>query len=408
MKKRILVAAACLLLATLTLLLLLPSGDPVETTPPTTRPTDGPDRPIITWPSDTGAVRLYTCDHATAAILTALAAEYQALTGVTVEVLRPEADGCQATLERLMAGENPPTMFCVHSQSQLNHWQPTLLDLTDTDLAAQLVNEGLGFRVNGKLLAIPIGIDAYGLLVNSDVLALKGAYSRGEIKSLTDLGIVAQILKNNSTSAFPTAALTARDAGCLLLGSDLKSVRAFLDLYIANCAKKGDPVEQFQDGKTPFFLGGSWDHDRLVDETGHSLQAQNLDILPTFASGAMEYVCSTAWCVNAGANQPDVQHTLVFLKWMVTASENTAAHIDRLQVLTPFRGAAWHGNSLQNKLRTYMKTEPAILRWASIDGADKDLLQVLGVYMNENTDENWELVCRRVSEVKAQLGYPSE
>lgn len=416
MRKRILVAVASVVLAAL-ILLLLPTATPdapdISTNPtnptqtsPTTQPS-GTTHPT-TQPIDSGVVRLYSCNESVRAVFAELAAEYTALTGVEVVVLSQEDDGCQATLKRYMESEDPPTVLCVHSQSQLTQWQDTLLDLDDTALAQALCNDGLGLRLDGKLLGIPAAVEGYGLLVNAELLGTKGALSRNDIFDLSSLSTAVQILKNNSVKAFPTPTATLQDAWLLLLGEELDDARDFLDLYIANGNKSGDAREQFQSGKAAFLLGGSWEYETLATVENSDFHVRNLDILPNFTAGAMQYVCSTAWCVNASARQEDIQTTLAFLSWMVTAGEDMPAPVDRLEVLSPFADAAWYGNQLEKKLRGYMQTETAVLQWKDTDAEVGDrLLLALTDYMAESTDEKWEALRLAVDAVKAENGYDS-
>ena len=410
MKHRILVAAASLVLSAL-ILLLLPaaSDDPLLSTgpgrlPPLTRPTASQ----TTQPEYTGVVRLYSCDEQIAAFLTETAAEYADLTGVEVVVLRQEADGCQATLQRYMQSEEPPTVLCVHSQRQLQAWKDTLLDLNGTDLAAALCNEDFGLWLYGELLGIPAAVEGYGLLVNAELLGTKGALSRNDIFDLSSLGTAAQILKNNSVKAFPTTAFTPQDAAYLLLSEDLQNARYFIDLYIANSSKTGDPLELFLAGKAAFCLGGSWQYDALANVVNSSFHVRNLDILPTYAAGAMQYVCSTAWCVNAGARQEDIDATLDFLTWMTTAGEEGAAPVDRLEMLSPFADAVWYGNQLEKRLRGYMRTEGAAVHWKDTDFSASRLLLALNVYVADNTDANWSTLCTETKRFKIDNGYDTQ
>lgn len=412
MKQRILVAAASLVLAALILLLLpaAPNGPGVSTGPTGPGlPSSSDNQPVTstTQPAAPGVVRLYGCDDDVLAVFTELASEYTALTGVEVVVLCHEPDGCQATLQRYMESEDPPTMLCVHSQSQLKDWQDTLLDLNDTALAAALCNDGLGMRLNGKLLGIPMEVEGYGLLFNAELLGKKAAYTREGIQNLTDLKIVSQILKNNSVKAFPAAAFASQDVWYLLMNEDLQSARSFIDLYLANCSKTGDSMTLFLNGKAAFYLGGTWDYDTLASFTDATLDVRNLDILPNYAAGAMQYLCSTVWCVNASARQEDIDATLAFLSWMVTAGEETPAPVDQLQKLSPFTDAAWYGNWLENKLRGYMQAEAAVLHWKDADLVGNRLLPSLAVYMADNTNENWEQLRLAVDMVKAEYGYLS-
>lgn len=410
MKHRILVAAASLVLAAL-ILLLLPSAHPSQGVPDaSTSPTTptAPDDPTVvpttgTTPEYSGVVRLYSCDDGFLAVFTELATEYTALTGVEVVVLRPE-DGCQETLKRYMESEDPPTVLCVHNQRQLKQWSNTLLDLEDTALAAALCNDGLGLRLNGKLLGVPAAVEGYGLLANAELLAT-GAYTCGEITNFSILTEVVQNLKNNSIKAFPTATFTMRDAWYLLMGEELQSTRDFIDLYLTNCSTSGDPMSLFLNEKSAFYLSGTWDYDALASSAGTALEVINLDILPNFSAGVMQYICSTAWCVNAGARQEDIDATLAFMTWMVTAGEEAAAPVDRLEVLSPFADARWYGNQLQKKLRSYMLTEAAAIQWDGGEMGTDPLLMALNSYLAERTDENWEQLCLTVEQFRAEYAY---
>ncbi len=412
MKQRILVTVACFVLAALILLLLPPSAnDPVVSTgptvPPHTNPNTTPPSSNATLPPAGGAVRLYSCDEGVRAVFTELAAEYSTLTGLEVTVLGPGEDDCQAGLQRYMESENPPTVLCIHSQSQLKSWQDSLLDLGNTGLAEMLCNDGLGMRLDGKLLGIPMAVEGYGLLFNAELLASKGALSRNDIFDLSSLTTAVQILKNNSVKAFPSATFTLQDAWYLLMSGDLDSARALIDLQLANGNKTGNPKQLFLDGKAAFCLGGSWDYDSLASAAGSALHVRNLDILPSYAAGAMQYVCSTVWCVNADTSEDNIRATLHFLKWMVTAGEDTPAPVDRLETLTPFADGSWYANQLEKKLRYYMQTETVVLQWKETTTVANRLLLALTDYVNDSTETNWEAVCRTAEQIKLENGYVS-
>ena len=409
MKRRILVVAASFVLAAL-ILLLLPASphDPGVSTGPsdTSQHPTGTKPPHTSGdsqPSEPGVVRLYSCEADLVTILSELATEYTALTGVEVLVLSREDEDCQTALQRYMESEDPPTVLCVHSRSQLNFWKDSLLDLDDTDLAAALCNEGLGMRMDGKLLAIPTSVEGYGLLANLE--ALSTVLSRSDIYDFNSLSMWTQILKSNSITPFPPAAPTLQDAWHLLIGEDLDSTRAFLDLYLANSSQSGNAMELFLQGKTAFYLGGTWEYDTMSSFADKKLDLRNLDIIPNYAENAMQYVCSTAWCINAGARQRDIDTTLRFLNWMVTPGEDGTLPIDRLQLLTPFTGATWYGNQLEKKLLQYMQVEDAVLQWKDAHTGDKRLLVALTAYIEENSNENWEALCQTVNMVKAENGY---
>ena len=345
-------------------------------------------------------VRLYSCDPAVRDVLVELAAEYTALTAVEVVILAEEADGCEATLRRLMESEEPPTTFCIHSNSQLQNWQSVLLDLNDAMLTDLLRNEDLGLWLEGRCLAIPVGLQAYGLLFNAELLGV--ALTRSDITDFASLGTAVQILKDNSLKAFPTFAPTAVDAWHLLSVKEAEQAREYLDLYLSNCNTTGDALTQFLDGKAVFLPGGSWEYEALAAYTDRTFHVRNLDILPTYIGGAMQYVCDTAWGVNADARQEDIDATLTFLYWLGTAGEDTPAPIDRLQMLTPFADGAWYGNQLEKKLLGYMSDEPAVMDFNDALLENDALLTALNAYLQSPTDENWEQLLLCMEQLRTQ------
>lgn len=392
MKQRILVAVVSVVLAAVILLLLPPAHpqgpkptDPTHDTGSNTKPTAP-----ITGPSDTpGAVRLYSCNEAWLAAFETLAAQYSELTGTEVVLLRPEANDCQETLARLMESEDPPTVLCVHSQTQLEGWTESLLDLQGTDFAAALFANSFGLHVDGKLLAIPMDLEGFGLLLNAQVLGAQGALSRNDITDSQSLAMAAQILKNNSVKAFSAAQFDTAVALSLLFYGDSAQVRAFLDLYMANSHTSGDAKTQFLNGECAFYLGGTWNSEWLDDREDQALQLRNLDILPTYTTSGIQYHFSTAWCVNGSARQEDISATLQFLTWLVSAGEEGTVPVDALQALTPFTDGTWYGNQLEKKLLTYMKTEPAVIRWVPASGDYQKLITALETYLQNRSDENW-------------------
>lgn len=391
MKYRILIALACVLLAA-AILLNLPSEPRVEPGPETqsTLPTLGqltqaPSEPAM------GAVRLYCCDSDWLPVLTELAAQYTELSGIEVTVLNPGAEGCQDTLSTLLESEAPPTVFCIHTENQLANRRETLLDLADTAFAAQLIDPDFGWYQDGALLAVPVDLEAFGLLFNAELLATKAALSRGDIQDLASLATASQILKNNSVKAFSAAEWSQTAALRLLNTSDPERVREFLDLYLANSSTSGDTLALFLEGKTVFYLGSTADYSTIEAESNRTLELRNLDILPTYSNGTMQYFCQTAWGVNANVQRADLEETLTFLLWMVTAADN-AAPIDSLQILTAFVDAAWYDDQLEKKVRGYMQSEPVTLAFAPNLKNQITLLEALKNYMADPGDDSWNLL----------------
>lgn len=385
MKYRILIALGCVLLAAV-VLLSLPPAHPAEPGPEHTLPSlTIPTHP--TTAPEPAVVRLYCCQSQWLLALTELSTQYTQLTGTEVVILTPDADGCQSTLARLVESEEAPTVFCVHSEKQLSDWQDRLLDLAGTDLADQLLSQDLGVYRQENLVAFPMDLEAFGLLLNAELLATKAAVSRKDIVDLTSLATAVQILGDNSVKAFATN-WDISDSLYLLSSGDPDSISDFLNLYLSNAADAETSQELFLAGEIPFYLGRTGDYADLEAAGSDAVQMRNLDILPTYTAQALQYFFRTAWCVNADVRQVDLEETMKFLQWMVTATD-TGAPIDSLQTLTAFRDAGWYGNLLEKKVRSYMQSEPATLAFAPTPKNQTDLLNALEAYLAAPGDDTW-------------------
>jgi hypothetical protein len=289
-----------------------------------------------------------------------------------------------------MATETPPTVLCMHTQADLLAWRASLLDLSGTALERALCSEDLGFRVHDKLLAVPMNLKAMGLLYNAKLMSI--ALTRDDVTDFSALTTAVQILKSNGLKPFATAELSNAMGLYLLRNSDKDTLKAFFDLYFANRAGTGDGLDQFLDEKAVFYFGTTDVYDLLSQQPDRALALRNLDILPTCTAGGMHYICTAAWGVNAWAEPADIQATLAFLQWLVTASEDGAAPVDQLQTLLPFADSAFYGNQLEKKLRSYMKNESATLLWAGLEQGEQTRLIALCTYLLNPTEETWAAV----------------
>lgn len=418
MKQRILLAGIGVLLVALILLFVLkPSVDsPPETTIPSTGATAGVKppsnsvtrpphvtRPTIVVPPEPGVVRLYTCDVELYKAYLELAEAYTQKTGNLVEVLAPGGDSCEQTLEMYMEQEEKPTVFCLHTMQAAENWQYLLYDLQDSALAAGLINEAFALELNNKIVAVPAEVEGLGIVYNASLLALSG-YSRGDfvdfssfasgVKHITDykkdLGFYAFGQTNFKNAEHDGLA-------CLLslLYGDSDEMRSFVDLYSKGANKSGDPLEDFLQGKSVFYLAGSRDYEKLA---GISTGAQNLDILPAYSAGGgtLEYVCDHYWAVNGQSSAEDLEASLWFMQWLVTASGSDIAPVDRLGMLSPYRDAAHYNNILEKKLREYMATEAVSVVWERCAHVEQEDLQALSDaladYVSNPTDTKWAAV----------------
>lgn len=107
--------------------------------------------------------------------LVKLAEEYEALTGIKVEVESLSSDTYQTNLRSKQAAGELPDIFNNEGYSQLQDWAEYLEDLSDQswvkDMAPSTVKGG---SIDGKILGLPLYMEGYGICYNKDIFEVAG------------------------------------------------------------------------------------------------------------------------------------------------------------------------------------------------------------------------------------------
>ncbi len=390
------------------MLLCQPETPDAPTVPSTSAPTQPTTEPTV--PSPKPEVRLYQCDAQRAAIWQDLAKEYTQATGIPVTILVPEDQNCDGTPLSSLSGEGCATIFCLHHTHELEERQEYCLDLSGTQIAGQLQQDIFALKNGETIAGVAFNVESYGIIFNSLLLADAG-YTQSDIQDFMSLSdVVLDITANKRKlgfSAFAAPDLSSTSHGallCLLAGltDDETVLRSFWDLYRNNCTRSGskltqatrnDALSDFLNGKAVFYLGGTWDYDSFS-----SIEDYFLGFMPVYTSAEKEdlglYHSNTGyWCINSQADEMDIQASLDFLNWLVTAGEDTAAPADRLEYLMPFQDTAYAGNPLEKLVLDSMQGGQESVSWTSCDTLTPDILRRFGdgliAYTEDPTDETW-------------------
>ena len=289
----------------------------------------------------------------------ALAAQYTEETGVEVKVVTAHAGSYQEALGKELLTQTPPTLFQCDNDRQLEQWNDYCMDFTGTDVLKEMTTDVFNLTDStGAVKAIGFCYEAFGVIVNKALLEQAGY----QIKDITGFDAMKTIVEDIHSRAeelgFDAFAPMGTDTGysrsfaleasrmseCYRLaniplyyefrdrqiteqpsyleGTYLNAYRDALDLYLNNCAPE---VNVFAQGKAVFWHQGIWEYKNLTD----SLDGDDLQMIPIYCGVEGEEnsaLCSNSesrWAVNAKARPMDVQATLDFLKWVVTADVST-------------------------------------------------------------------------------------
>lgn len=333
-------------------------------------------------------VRVLNDDPSRQAAWESIAAAYTQSTGIPVTVIPAD-----------QADAETPTLFTLRSEAELEQWKDLCLDLSGTAVYNQLASWDLTLRADQKICGIANSIEAFGLIVNTQLLVRIGC-SPSKITNLADLRQEATNIYANKDANF--AAFACADlAGDMAayLASIPADFKAFLDLYInystcppSELAQKtgADSLEDFRSGKAVFYLGGTKEYEKLSD--------MELDILPIFLgteADSRQCLCATAtsyWCVRSDAAPQDIQATLDFLAYLVTRGADGSVPVDGLELLAPYRQATYASNKLESHLRQDLVSGKEWLICNPVDELPAAYTEALLAYAAAPNVPNWDAV----------------
>lgn len=272
--------------------------------------------------------------------LEALAKEYEAETGVEVEVWGTTGDDYPQQIKTKLSNNQGPTVFSLQPGAEVEQLKAYLADLSDVSFIGD-VAEGMTQEVDGKVVGIPYTVEGFGLVYNKDLI---------------DPAVV------NSFEAFESLLKTSKDAG--VNGFSLSQEGYFLIGHILNTpfALQDDPfgfVQQLNAGEVKMadnatfqefgkFMEAIREHTNnplevnYDKETGDFATGKSASIhqgnwaygmfteydidfdmgmmpLPLQGNDKIAVSVPTAWFVNSQASQAEINAGKAFLEWLYTS-----------------------------------------------------------------------------------------
>ena len=326
-----------------------------------------------------------------------LATLYTQQTGVEVKVVTAASGTYSDTLTAEMTKEDMPTLVQCGNLAGLETWKDYCLALDGTDFLNEMTTEDFNLKgEDGKTYAAGYCYEAFGIIVNNDLLA-KAGYSVADIKDFASLKTIVEDITARKDelgfSAFTSAGLDSssswRISGHLanmplyyegvnadsatITGEALDCYKNIWDLYINNAtvaptelaAATGDQSKaEFVNGQAVFHQQGTWEYAGLT-EAG----VTNMTMIPIYCGAENEanagLCCGTenCWAVNAKASEADQKATLDFLKWVVTSDAGTEMMAEQFGPI-PFKAAKESSNVFFNDANALMAEGKYTVTWA--------------------------------------------
>ena len=366
----------------------------------------------------------------------ALAKVYTEQTGVEVKVVTAASGTYSDTLTAEMAKSEAPTIFNIGNVSGLTDWNDYALDLSDTEIYGERVNDDyVLFDETGAPKALGYCYESFGIIVNTALLEEAG-YTLADITNFETLKAVADDIHARADElgfdAFSAPGMDGssswrfsghlaniplyyeyRDAGmnvgslpAEVTGAYLDNYRNIWDLYITDTAADptslstgtGDESEaEFGEGKAVFYQNGDWEYASLTGNFG--IDAANLAMIPIYCgvegeeAAGLNSGTENCWAVNAKASEENIQASLDFLYWVVTSDEGTAMLAEQFSGI-PFKNAAESSNVFGACAAEYAAAGNYTMFWAFNDTPNVDswratVVTALTAYSANPSDDTW-------------------
>ena len=413
-----------------------------ENQEPGTKPDDTPS-------AEGGKVYFLNYDVETDEAWQAIAAEYTAATGTEVKVLTAATGGYEWALLSEMDRENAPTLFRINGLSGYQFWKDYTLDLSNTDLYANLSNKSLAVTGDdGGVYGIPYHIEGYGIIYNDAIMqkyfATEGAKASSvdEIVNYAKLKEVVEDMTAKkeelgiegvfaSTSLLPyedwrwhthlaNLPMYYEFKDKNIIDTDVfeftyaENYKNIFDLYINNSCT--DPslltrrdvycsMAEFALGDVAMVQNGSWSWEQISYIDGNVVKAEDCKFMPIYTGVSGEEnqgICIGSeryWSINSKASAADIQATKNFVNWLISSEKGKAYMVNDLKYVAPFITLADNEmNPLSKSMLAFAESGKTNVNWAflSIPSQDfkDDFGSALGAYCEG--DMAWEDVVNTV------------
>lgn len=313
-----------------------------------------------------------------------LAAVYTEETGVPVTVVTAASGTYESTLKSEMAKTEAPTLFQVNGPVGLATWKDYCYDLKDSEVYQNLSSDDFALvNEDGSVSGIAYVIETYGIIYNKtllnayfetegaaaasveeinnfetfkavvediqakkDELGILGAFTSAGMDASSDWRFKTHLANMPIYYEYKADGIGTTDA---IKGTYLDNYKQIWDLYINNAtcepsllsSKTGeDAASEFALGEAVFYQNGTWAYGDIA--AAEEIADEELGMLPIYIGVEGEEnqgLCTGSenyWCVNAKADQADIDATLAFINWVVTSDAGRSALANDMGFVTPF------------------------------------------------------------------------
>lgn len=353
-------------------------------------------------------------------VYNAIAADYEAETGVKVKVVTAASGTYEQTLKSEVAKSDPPTIFQINGPVGYQNWKDYCADLSGTQLYSYLSDKSLAVTAGEGVYGIPYVVEGYGIIYNNAImnkyfaLADKATSyaSMDEINNFAALKAVVEDMTAHADAlgiqgVFASTSLTAGEQwrwqthlANLPLYYEFKDNTAFdntvlaglaaseinftysenykniFDLYVNNsCTAPGllgsktvnDSMAEFALGQVAMVQNGNWAWSQISGVDGNVVAEDDIKFMPIYTGVAGEEkqgLCvgtENYFAINSQVSEAKQQASVAFLEWLFSSAKGKSYVTNQLGFIAPF-------NTFTDAEKPADPLAREVLAWMSKDG----------------------------------------
>lgn len=330
-----------------------------------------------------------------AEVYSAIAADYEAETGIKVKVVTAASGTYEQTLKSEVAKSDPPTIFQINGPVGYEAWKDYTADLSGTELYSKMSDQSLAVSSGDGVYGIPYVVEGYGIIYNNaimdkyfgladkatsyssmaevnnfaalkavvedmtahkDVLGIEGVFSSTSLGAgeqwrwqthLANMPLFYEFKDNTAFDSTVLAGLAANEIE-FKYGENFRNI---FDLYVNNSvSQKGllgsktvnDSMAEFALGQSAMVQNGNWAWSQINGVEGNVVAAEDIKFLPIYTGVAGEEnqgLCigtENYFAINSKVSEAKQKASIDFITWLFTSDKGKDYVTNQLGFIAPF------------------------------------------------------------------------
>lgn len=330
-----------------------------------------------------------------ASVYADVAKDYEAATGIKVNVQTAAANTYEQTLRSEIAKTDAPTIFQINGPIGYGNWKDYCADIKSTDLYTHLNNKTLAVTSGDGVYGIPYTVEGYGIIYNNAIMKKYFALSskKASVSSVDDINnfsilksVVEDMTANKKAlgidGVFASTSLSSGEdwrwqthllnlpmyyefkdisatENAITTGLAQKEItfkyadnyKNIFDLYTDNSTTAktllgsksvDDSMSEFALGKCAMVQNGNWAWTQIGKVDGNVVKSDDIKFMPVYTgikgeeSQGLCIGTENYFAINSKVSESKQKASADFLYWLFSSDKGKDYVVNKLNFIAPF------------------------------------------------------------------------